>query len=166
MKFEVTRRQVVKAIKTEPLKGRSWFHDEEFDKKDFKNNTGCAVCAVGSILDCSLGKTHSAEELGYVARQIVKNPTLEDLNMSMDHEEIVSITNGNEVPVRELIKVATKVSVQDPLSALSSLFEGLMDREEMQTNGGMANYRARRILVNFVKRNFPTKLKLNTKNQY
>lgn len=181
MKLKLTRQQVIKAIKTEPLKSGAYFHEEYLssqiydgnqwienpEKGKFKNNTGCPVCAVGAILDTSLGKKRSATDLDEIGRFMVGNPTVETLTSNEDHfgtEEFIS--NGNYVNVKTLIKVAERRVKERPLSSLSSLFEGLMDREEMQTNLGYANYRARRILVNFIKKNFPTKLVIDTKETY
>jgi hypothetical protein len=42
MKITITKKNAIKAVMTEPLKGNQWFHDGNVSK--------CEVCAVGAVL--------------------------------------------------------------------------------------------------------------------
>lgn len=173
MKFTVTRQQVVKALKTEPLMSGSWIHINRDDngvaikdKAKYKNKTGCAVCAVGSILDCRLGNKMGLEQLARLGSNIVEAPTKDERYEILEDDQIPD--SGGEIDLKYL-KALAKAAMKNklPMSALSILFEGLMDLDysKYQTQEGLANRKAREILINFVKSNFPTKLVIDTKRE-
>lgn len=173
MKFEVTKKQILKAIKTEPLKAGKYIHYSEYsyylgrnieEPKYDSSKTNCAVCAVGAILDCSLGDKMNPDELDNMGFKLVPFPVFDELTYL---SEDIEILDSSRHSIRKLTGVAEKaVNLGHPLSALSSLFEGLMGRRDMVTMEGLANYRARRILSNFVNKNFPSKLTIDTKKEY
>lgn len=154
MKFKVTKRQIIKALKTEPLLPGSFVHDEhDYDDGNnsrFKNNIKCPVCAVGAILDCSIGnKVEGPKELDEIGH-------------------IITMKSGfwSTFGTKTAISAAKDMVDENPLSALSCLFESLMENSDMQTKKGFANAKARNILVNFVRKNFPSKLHLDTNCEY
>lgn len=179
MKMKVSRRQVILALKREPLYAGAFIHVPDKDdgsisdmrgrggiqNPQFDNQLGCAMCAVGSILSCGVNpekfKTFdSLRKLNQVGQRIIKHATMRDLTSYEDKECLI---NGQDETTRRLVAAARKEVKATPLSALSSLFEALMDKEEMVTSQGLANYKARRVLVNFVKKNFPATLVIDTK---
>ena len=147
MKTTVTRRDVLKALRTEPLRGGTYVHVGSVDSKLFKNNSQCAVCAVGSILDLSIGHKFSAEEMDSIGCGLVKTP----------------VAMNTELSVKEIVEDATAASQNGyPLSGLSILFEGLFVKSHYRTKGHLANSKLRLRLVKFVKKNFPAKLTFDT----
>lgn len=159
MKFSVTKRQVIKAIETEPLLSGTWVHTSEEDSK-FKNNTQCPVCAVGSILDIGLGKHVSPSEIDEIGSMLVREATFACCALENGQEVNTFNTSDLKTKAKELAKKG------EYLSALSGLYEGLSQRDEMKTQYGFANNRLRRILINFVKTNFPGKLNIDTRKEY
>lgn len=170
MKLNVTRKQVLQAIRTEPLRGNRWFHIKMDDitgkivpsrkaDKNLTNNSKCAVCAVGGILDCALGGEQQASALSDFAGSIVSSATVEDFIGSFDgvaHGVKLKKTRDPE----KLFKIATLASLQGKhLSGLSMLFEGLYSQKRFRTpKTKLANKRLRDILIKFVKKNFPKRL--------
>lgn len=174
MKISLTKRQVIRALQTEPLMAGSYIHDDEYDDNGvalapYKNNTGCAVCAVGSLLDCSVGKkfkkSNLLSELGQIGSGITTSAVLHDSESWMNDEN--GTKSFHELSIRELTALARKEAKAGRyLSALSGLFEAISDIDGYTTNRGLANYRLVNILVNFVKAEFPGKLVINTRKQY
>jgi hypothetical protein len=177
MKFTVTKQQVIKALRTEPLMNEAFIHYSQYshgggkDAKRFKNNTNCAVCAVGSILDCSLGKKLSLERLGEIGESITKVACPSDReDLDVENESTFSFTDISDL--NGLKKVASLAAEKGFLmSGLSMLFEGVMDLDrtgigQYKNLDGTANRKAREILVNFVKKSFPSKLVIDTKKEY
>jgi len=170
MRLNVTRKQVLQAIRTEPLRGNKWFHIKRdditggvvpFRKADKKltNNSKCAVCAVGGILDCALGKKEEVGPLSDFAAAIVTNATVESFaNEFAGNTRGLKLTNTRDP--EKLFKIATLASKQGlHLSALSMLFEGLFSQKRFRTpKTKLANKRLRKILAKFVKQNFPKRL--------
>lgn len=164
MKIKLTKAQIVRALQTEPLKAGSFVHFEEQDVELFKNKTGCATCAVGSLLDCSIGSKQNAEKVSSIARQLTRWATFTDFSNDPVLDGTKSVYRAS---TRELVAAARKIARQgNYLSALSSLFEALSERGNMTTESGLAGYRLVNILVNFVKSEFPNRLVLDTNKSY
>ncbi len=170
MKITLTKRQVIQALQTEPLMSGSYIHNDDVDdngnvlNQHFKSKTGCAVCAVGSLLDFSIGTKNNSEELCSIGSSITSSAVFGDSEVYTDDDTGKSLY---EYSVREVIALARKEAANGRyLSALSSLFEELSNRDGMTTNNGLAGYRLVNILVNFVKAEFPAKLVINTKKRY
>ena len=162
MKFTVTKNQIIKAIKTEPLKsGNLYFIDYANCSDYINNNTHCAVCVVGSILSFRLGNTYTPLRLNNIASDLTKFAFINKLTAEDRTFDI-----NNQPTLRKTIRVAAAHAKKRPLSTLSSIFEYIMRRPGMINDSGYANYKARRIMVNFVKKNFPAKLQLNTSKEY
>lgn len=173
MKTVVTKRQVIKALRTEPLRGGTYFHTDS--KEKFKNNTGCAVCAVGGLLDEAVGKRMSAEELDGIACDLVRRPTMGDFINKLNEENCydkygyyihgVEEINFRSVKrdVSKIVEIA-KLSVKrkQPLSALSMLFEALYSKRSYRRKNRIANQKLRNVLIDFVKKNFPNKLTIDS----
>src|SRR5665213_3182416 len=113
MKMTVTKRQVLKAIQTEPLLTGSFIHTSHINRKRFKNNVHCPVCAVESIFSCTASKNANANSVDELARSMVGQYTF---------------PSGGDVPfasLREVLEKASEMVNRQPLSALSSLFEAV-----------------------------------------
>ncbi len=74
MKITITKKNAIKAVMTEPLKGNQWFHDGNVSK--------CEVCAVGAVLrnSTSLKNTSYYRALN-MAEKVVK---INDYTVSAD----------------------------------------------------------------------------------
>ncbi len=171
MKFNVTKRQVIKALNTEPLMGGAFVHSEDFEegKNPYKNNSKCAVCAVGAVMDFTIGKMVDSNKLDSIARSLTKTCAMNDSNL----EEITGDVYYDKRDLGDAKKVAKKAaSMGLPMSGLSILFEHLMDvgyysvDKTYRNKNGTANAKAREILINFVKSNFPSTIKIDTKKEY
>lgn len=176
MKINLTKRQVIKALRTEPLMAGEFFHkysnytyDDDGNAIEIKynNNNNCAVCAVGCLLNSSkLGEDVMAGKnklsLGKLD-QIARNLT-EDVVFKDEDGDVMSLS---ALTVTGVVNMAReKAKDGQYLSALSSLFEALSVRDGYTTSKDLANYRLVNILVNFVKAEFPSKLVLDTKKKY
>ena len=170
MRLNVTRKQVIEALRTEPLRGNKWFHIKMseitgraiIDKK-MTNNSKCAVCAVGSILDCALGKTEEANDLNQFASDIVTHANIDgfigDYNTDIAYGDKKGKKLRSTRDPKKLFAIATLASKDGMhLSGLSMLFEGLYKQKRFRRKGRIANKRLRDILVKFVKQNFPKRL--------
>lgn len=156
MLIKITKEEVIQAMKTEPLAAGTFFHNSnlagakcsyltyEVMQEKYSNNLGCPVCAVGAIIDTKV-KEH--------------NISLTDANIIS--KNIVTIPIG--------ISPEYLISKGKYLSALSCLFESTcvpgispaLDHK-YTTKKGLANYKTRRILIDFVRKNFPTELEIDT----
>jgi hypothetical protein len=146
----VTKRQVLKAIQTEPILPGSFVHTANINAKRYKNSVHCPVCAVGAIFSHTSKKGVDAESVDALARNTVMQYTFDDRSTYYDGS------------LKELLKEAEKIVERHPLSALSSLFEALGNQDRYTTSKGFANLRLRRILAAFVTEYFPEKLVLDT----
>jgi len=169
MKIKLTKRQVIRALETEPLRSGAYVHLEQnegeydmngkFIKTVYKNNTECAVCAVGSLMDCSIGTKKTPRQINRIAERLTTFPHMRD------SDDMYVDLRGTGV--RGVIAYArARARNGQYLSALSGLFEALADRKGYTTLDGLAGYRLRNILIQFVKSEFPTKLVLNTEKKY
>lgn len=185
MRIKITRKQILQAIMNEPLKSGKFIHHqdetiERLDNGNFKlvpnpefekyaTNTKCAVCAVGSILDLTLGKKIAPKDLNLIGQAITTVAVFNDAPRAGAFKEIADRAENfdRRTPVNTLLRTARKVARKGKrLSALSSLFESLMEKKDMRTSRGFANKKAREILVKLVKTTFPVTLVLNTENSY
>jgi hypothetical protein len=159
MKFQVTKRQIIKAIKTQPLKPGRWVHSSLYNLK-FKNNVKCPVCAVGAILDMSVGAIFNRLDLICLALDL----------MTYTHLDNSNFYDGSHFNPRKqdhLIRKAKERLIEGTyLSALSGLYEGLSRIPGMKIKKGFSNAKLRGILIDFVRKNFPDKLTINTANRY
>lgn len=172
MRLNVTRKQVLEAIRTEPLRGGNWFHGRPNDftgewtrtkVKGLKNNTKCAVCAVGGILDCALGKKETPKDLAEFASDLVQFARIDGFVDDYNYDIEAGTKQGKKIrnsrDPKRLFEIATLASKGGKhLSGLSMLFEGLYVQKRFRRKGKMANKRLRNILIAFVKKNFPKRL--------
>lgn len=162
MKKTVTKAQVIEAIMTEPLAGGHFVHTYTTSSRhakrsgEFANNIGCAVCAVGGVLDTAFGKKMSSDEISSIASPMVSLPTFQHID------------NGPRQNRANVVKEAKSLIRKGyHLSALSMVFEHLFDNEKgMVTSRGLASKRLRKTLGRFVNKNFPNKLTLDTDETY
>lgn len=166
MRFQVTRRQVIKAMKTEPLVGGSWFnYDTDLNGnpikvKGVKNNVKCEVCAVGGLLSTAIGKKCELDILDEVPERVVREARAEAV-YDEDFNRIEA--PSKRASVKDVVKFAELAAKKiGPLSALSTLFEKLYSKRSMRRKNRRANAKLRKVLIGFVKKNFPTKLKIDT----
>lgn len=161
MKITATKAQVVKAMRKEPLFAGSWV-DSDAPMRT-KNKIGCAVCAVGGVLEMCM-KRPTAEEVDSIASHVVRDGRAFNLKRSVTDN--FGNTEYKKYTLKELKSLAAQyIADGKPLTALSSLFECLADDGDKYVNqDGTANRKMREILVNFVKSNFPKKVIIDTKN--
>lgn len=158
MKITATKAQVIKAMKKEPLFAGSWV-DSDAPMRT-KNKIGCAVCAVGGVLEMCM-KRPDAMDIDSIASHVVRD------GRAFTSKRSVYDSHGNVDYVRYSLKELKNLAAQyiadgEPLTALSSLFEALADDEKYVNQDGTANRKMREILVNFVKSNFPKKVIIDT----
>lgn len=129
--LNLTKNQVIKALKTEPLRAGAFFNTE---KRDSFSDTPaeCRVCAVGAVLRNSLGKKILKES---------NDSQLGDLAEGYCQGQYIDYNS------QELLKE------KNYLGALSNYFEYLMKREKSKHASAAVVER----LVNFVNKNFPNK---------
>ncbi len=185
-RIKITKSTVLKAIETEPLTSMVWCSLSDDFKSDLETeirnadpflgdydleraierrtanidrNTlvkkkQCRVCAVGSVFHNVMPSNVPINEVDDLA-SIVKIATFDgDYDGNYPHDVRGAINAAAELSERGLY-----------LSALSCLFEFLMteESERYSTTRGVANSRARGILLNFVKKHFPRSFVLDTK---
>lgn len=156
MKFTVTKAQVIKAMKTEPLAAGSYFHynhlapiDGSFLEKKYSNNLGCPVCAVGAIIDTkakdyNLDRNRSER----ICLNIIASSTLDLMREEKEAEVIANLLKEEKY-----------------LSALSVLFESRSEKKSYCTKLGFANYKMRKVLIDFVRKNFPSTIEIDTEKR-
>lgn len=130
--MQVTRRQILRSIRTEKLKPGSFLHEKETKDSEgnvtYKADKTCKVCAVGGVLRAAGVKNDLIDSAGY-------SVCLSDA--------IATEGDEDEALVRE-----------DFMSALSIKFEKLAEKHG-------TGKRTREKLCQFVKDNFPKKVKLD-----
>lgn len=139
----VTRRTVIKALRTEKLRANNFFHTDNTLSK-------CAVCAVGAVLRSSLTQEQLRDADGYNATRGVYSGC--DTEKEVQEKTRCEINEGNY------------------LGALSVYFESLARRFARKGRGERANLeqveavnwtsRRREKLVDFVKKNFPKTIEI------
>ena len=131
--MQVTRRQILRAIRTEKLKPGSFLHEKRirkgFEEYDYVSDKTCKVCAVGAVLRVAGVKNELIDSLGY---SVCKTSAIDSAG-----DEEASIQEG------------------DFMGALSVKFEKLAEKHG-------TGKRTREKLCKFVKDNFPKKVKLDT----
>jgi hypothetical protein len=132
----VSRDQIIKAINTEPLQPGNWVHRE-----DLAVIGDCGVCAVGGVLR-SLG----------LSNDMISDKVTSVLNRATVYDE--SDREGSEGDIRRTLKA------KDYLGALSMKFEFISRRHYGEVLKGKTLARVRKELVAFVKKNFPSRVKL------
>lgn len=136
MKKTVTRRQVLTALRTEPLKNGDWVHDKAYDYDANKDGT-CSVCAVGAIVRAA----------GYKDFQVSERAN------SACHG--AAIPFNEKAPPSEILTEAHHMAKDgDYFGSLSFLYEGMAER--LGPNGK----RIRTLLAKHVKTYFPKTLKI------
>lgn len=127
--MKITKREVLKAIRTEPLKPGFWMHA---DKRYFKN---CSVCAVGAVL------RNRIEVKSVYPTMLVDVFNRKVCNIMDSESSNYTVSLG----VGELDNILNQGLY---LTALSNKFEALAEKyKTMRT--------VRKHLEIFVKKNFP-----------
>lgn len=134
----VTKKEILEAIKKEPLKAGSWVKMDDFG--DPVKDKNCTVCAIGAVLRRAKYSNQQAWEFGGC---LMNSDAVAPLD-----EECVDL--GVEKNLVERL-----LSEKKYLHALSVRFEG----QALRTGVGK---RTRKILTDFVKKNLPDQVKLIT----
>jgi len=125
------RKDVLKAIKNEPLATGNWVNESGFS---YPNQKKCDVCAVGAVLRQAGFSNYDIGDFG------------EDLMATGE-----ASAYGDKKQQEKLIR--SYLDRENFLHALSIKFEG-------QANRTGTGKRTRDILMKFVKENFPKRIKL------
>jgi len=137
MRKTITRREVLKAIRTEPLKRGKWVQMDVYKSFVPSSDPKCEVCAVGAVLRHAGLNNEQISEFG---DQMVSGP-FPCVGDCFDYREF-----------EDAVKQALKEKRY--LYALSLKFE----RHAKRLGKGR---RIRNLLANFVKRNFPKSVKVS-----
>jgi len=131
----ITKKEVLQAIKTEPLTSGNWVKLD--DKKRFNDKT-CSVCAVGAVLrKAGLG-----------------NQAINDFGDALAMQGVVAPDSYLESEGYVEAEIQDYLDTEKYLHALSYKFE-------YQANKTGVGKRTRNILAKFVEVNFPDKIKLD-----
>lgn len=144
--MEITKQQVIKAIKTEPLGAQGYYAQTSLNEKSLakRMTKKCVFCAVGAVIK-SVG-VKPASRIDDVGQNNTRCPT--------------RFTNGDDQPTRD--DTGAKAEAERLVSlggeyawdALSSLYEHQMSQ-------GYSVADVRKTLVAFVKKTFPKKVNLD-----
>ena len=137
MNKTISRRDILTAIRNEPLKRGSWVY--MYGRNDFsEGDKRCEVCAVGAILRQG---GFSNYEIDYFGGALLNSGPISPDSSEFNES---SLTNG----LKQLIKEKKYIH------ALSVKFEDQASR----TGAGKIT---RKVLSLFVKKNFPKRIRLN-----
>ena len=134
----IEKKTVIKALKTEPLEYGFFFDfhnsDISIDEKD------CPVCAVGAVIRKSLGRK--------INKYMSERCGGDDFNLSTYCEELTNYAYVHIDP-KKLLKQ------KNYLGALSCYFESFSGDNE-----GNVTPEVEKKLIDFVRKNFPTRFKV------
>lgn len=156
--IQITRKRVLKAISSEPLKllkhgSFIWGSEDEFGNELNPSKIGkdCPVCAVGAVMRSVLDPNQSEERLCKVANNSMKSYCAEP---EMDFED-----------KKQLAAEVDYIAKKAPMAALSQMFEGLCHLAERRSKTGyISRHQMRRIRQNLIvwaKRSLPETMKIN-----
>ena len=132
----ITRRDILKAIRTENLQGGSFIHGRLVEGEISKvMDSYCSVCAVGAVL---------------------RNKGLEGVEI---YDTACRITSGTAIIRRDSFNELKAIKKKKWLNALSIRFEHLVDKQSSRTNG-VPTKKTKENLIRFVKRHFPKQIKV------
>lgn len=164
MKYTITRRQIIKALKTEPLGGGQWINLE--NQEDFNNaivkaaDVKCTVCAVGAVLRGALGRILTVEQLHNSSYDLCSR-------QSCDYEHVPDYTGGYNYSLKEAREYASEGLKKHKmyLASLSSFFEDMYYNIynvsfAVGRDRGPKMRAIRYQLVKFIKENFPKEIKV------
>ena len=174
MKYKITRRQVLKALRTEPLKAGNWVHfsglkdlpegaayydDRKLREYRKPATAKCKVCAVGAVLRGSLGDKITLGQIqDFGDNDMIGACMVGDTPYASS--DAYSIKEAKEV-AEEVLK-----RYKNPLIGLSNYFETLYyniyDLESATPRQIGSKMKAIRLeLAKFVKKNFPKSIRVD-----
>lgn len=131
--MKITRKQVLMAVRYEPLTSGNWVKFNDDGKP-------CGVCAVGATL----------RKCGIADKNI--SPLASNIYSSTDE-----YVNSFEEPVTDAKLVRKHLSHKNYLAALSCYFEGVVAPKYNITGANVATPEAREELATWVEKNLPTR---------
>lgn len=174
--IEVSKKKILKALKTEPLYPGSWikFPGNNDLKKIKINSKNCTVCVVGAVLRNVLNENESVDQLTAVARKATFTSTFADVaptyaTLYQDNEDDRKRKN-RQIKLSTTLKnrAIQLIKENHPVTALSYYFEGLFlvherigDSFDGQRFDSQRIAIVRKSLISFVENHFPNKIQMD-----
>lgn len=158
MKRVITRKQIIKALQTEPLRAGNWISSssETYTWYHLAKRTKCTVCAVGGVLRSSLGNELTCNQIASFG-----------VNLALNEEAISPfVTEARQLFSKKDLKAIfldgkKRLKKYSQLTVLSYVFESVYQAyglDRCRTSGRGPKMRAlRNSMVKFVEANYPTK---------